>query len=63
MESGGIAERVVDGGRMVMPVGLPEDQQLVLAEKDLSGKFTMKEIIPVAFSRLEEPDQVAFRAS
>ena len=51
------------GGRMVMPVGLPEAQQLVLAEKDLSGKFTMKEIMPVLFSRLEEPDQAAFRAS
>ena len=51
------------GGRMVIPVGLPEAQQLVLAEKDLSGKFTMKEIMPVLFSRLEEPDQAAFRAS
>jgi protein-L-isoaspartate(D-aspartate) O-methyltransferase len=51
------------GGRMVIPVGLAEAQQLVLAEKDLSGKFTMKEIMPVLFSRLEEPDQAAFRAS
>jgi protein-L-isoaspartate(D-aspartate) O-methyltransferase len=51
------------GGRMVIPVGLPEAQQLVLAEKDLGGKFTMKKIMPVLFSRLEEPDQVAFRAS
>jgi protein-L-isoaspartate(D-aspartate) O-methyltransferase len=30
------------GGKMVIPVGLPEAQQLVLGEKDLSGKFTMK---------------------
>jgi protein-L-isoaspartate(D-aspartate) O-methyltransferase len=30
------------GGRMVIPVGLPEAQQLVVAEKDLRGKFTMK---------------------
>jgi protein-L-isoaspartate(D-aspartate) O-methyltransferase len=51
------------GGRMVIPVGLPEAQQLVLGEKDLSGKFTMKELMPVAFSRLEEPDQAAFRVS
>jgi protein-L-isoaspartate(D-aspartate) O-methyltransferase len=58
-----LIEQLKSGGRMVIPVGLPEDQQLVLAEKDLSGKFTMKEIMPVAFSRLEEPDQVAFRAS
>jgi protein-L-isoaspartate O-methyltransferase len=50
-------------GRMVIPVGLPEAQQLVLAEKELSDKFTMKEIMPVLFSRLEESDEAAFRAS
>jgi len=51
------------GGMMVIPVGLPEAQQLVRAEKDSSGKFTMKEIMPVLFSRLEESDDAAFRAS
>ena len=51
------------GGRMVIPVGLPEAQQLVLGEKDLDGKFTMKEIMPVLFSGLDEPHQSAFRAS
>ena len=51
------------GGRMVIPVGLPEAQQLVLAEKDLSGKFTMKEIMPVLFSKFEGNDEPAFRAS
>jgi protein-L-isoaspartate(D-aspartate) O-methyltransferase len=51
------------GGRMVVPVGLPEAQQLVVAEKDLRGKFTMKEIMPVLFSQLEGSDEPAFRAS
>ena len=51
------------GGRMVIPVGLPEAQQLVVAEKDLRGKFTMKEIMPVLFSQLEGSDEPAFRAS
>ena len=51
------------GGRMVIPVGLPEAQQLVVAEKDLSGKVRMKEIMQVSFSWLEEPDQAALRAS
>jgi len=36
---------------------------VVWGHEDLSGKFTMKEIMPVLFSRLEEPDQSAFRAS
>ena len=58
-----LINQLKSGGRMVVPVGLPEAQQLVLAEKDLSGKFTMKEIMPVLFSGLEEPDQAAFRAS
>jgi protein-L-isoaspartate(D-aspartate) O-methyltransferase len=51
------------GGRMVIPVGLPDDQQLVLAEKDVNGRVTTKEIMPVRFSPLEEPDQPAFRPS
>ena len=58
-----LINQLKSGGRMVVPVGLPEAQQLVLAEKDLSGKFTMKEIMPVLFSRLEESDEAAFRAS
>jgi len=51
------------GGRMVIPVGLPDAQQLVLAEKDINGRVTTKEIMPVRFSLLEEPDQRAFRPS
>ena len=51
------------GGRMVIPVGLPYAQQLVVAEKDLNGRVTTKEIIPVLFSLLEESDQPASRAS
>jgi protein-L-isoaspartate O-methyltransferase len=33
------------GGRMVIPVGLPGAQQLVVAEKDLNGRVTTKEIM------------------
>jgi protein-L-isoaspartate(D-aspartate) O-methyltransferase len=51
------------GGRMVIPVGLPSGQQLVLAEKDLNGRVTTKEIMPVLFSVLEGSDEPASRAS
>ena len=51
------------GGRMVIPVGLPEAQQLVVAEKDLNGRVRTKEIMQVLFSLLEGPDEPAFRAS
>jgi protein-L-isoaspartate(D-aspartate) O-methyltransferase len=51
------------GGRMVIPVGLPNAQQLVVAEKDLNGRVKTKEIMRVMFSLLEESDQPAFRPS
>jgi len=44
------------GGRMVIPVGLPEAQQLVVAEKDLNGRVATREIMPVLFSLLEGSD-------
>jgi protein-L-isoaspartate(D-aspartate) O-methyltransferase len=51
------------GGRMVIPVGLPEAQQLVVAEKDLNNRVRTKEIMPVLFSLLEGSDEPAFRLS
>ena len=48
---------------MVIPVGLPDAQQLVVAQKDLRGRFTMKEIMPVLFSLLEGVDEPAYRVS
>jgi protein-L-isoaspartate(D-aspartate) O-methyltransferase len=48
---------------MVIPVGLLGAQQLVVVEKDLNGKITTKEIMPVLFSVLEGSEESAFRAS
>jgi protein-L-isoaspartate(D-aspartate) O-methyltransferase len=48
---------------MVIPVGLLGTQQLVVVEKDLNGKVTTKEIMPVLFSLLEGSEQPVFRAS
>jgi protein-L-isoaspartate(D-aspartate) O-methyltransferase len=58
-----LINQIKAGGRMVIPVGLLGAQQLVLVEKDLNGRVTTKEIMPVAFSELEGSDQPAFRAS
>jgi protein-L-isoaspartate(D-aspartate) O-methyltransferase len=41
------------GGKMVIPAGLPDTQQLFLAEKLANGRMTMKEILSVRFSQLE----------
>ena len=51
------------GGRMVIPVGLPDAQKLVVVDKDVNGRIKTKEIMQVLFSLLEGPDEPAFRAS
>jgi protein-L-isoaspartate(D-aspartate) O-methyltransferase len=51
------------GGRMVIPVGVPDAQQLVVAEKDLNGRMTMKQIMPVRFSLLDGADEPTVRPS
>jgi len=46
------------GGRMVVPAGLADSQQLILVEKSADGgKISTKEVIPVRFSEMEEADQ------
>ena len=44
------------GGKMVIPAGLPESQQLILVEKDLGGSVSTKDIFQVLFSSLEDED-------
>src|SRR5947207_5909240 len=53
-----LIDQLKPGGKMVIPTGLPDDQQLILIEKDARGNVTTKDIIPVRFSQLEdsEPD-------
>jgi protein-L-isoaspartate(D-aspartate) O-methyltransferase len=40
-------------GRMVMPLGPEESQKLTLIEKQADGETSMREVIPVRFTRLE----------
>ena len=44
------------GGKMVLPAGLPDAQQLMLLEKDDNGKVRTKEILRVRFSQLQETE-------
>jgi protein-L-isoaspartate(D-aspartate) O-methyltransferase len=45
-----LIEQLAPGGRLVMPVGDPNvDQQLVLLEKDASGRVASKRLLPVRF--------------
>jgi protein-L-isoaspartate(D-aspartate) O-methyltransferase len=51
------------GGRMVIPVGLPNAQQLLVADKDLNGRVGTKQIMQVLFSLLEGADEHPLRPS
>jgi protein-L-isoaspartate(D-aspartate) O-methyltransferase len=45
------------GGRMVIPAGPPEAQQLWLVEKDTAGAVSRRQVLPVRFSLLESADE------
>jgi protein-L-isoaspartate(D-aspartate) O-methyltransferase len=51
-----LIDQLKPGGKMVIPAGLADAQQLILVEKDSHGSVNMKEILPVRFSQLEGPD-------
>jgi protein-L-isoaspartate(D-aspartate) O-methyltransferase len=48
-----LLQQLKPAGRMVIPTGLPDAQQLMLVEKDAGGRVKMKEILRVRFSLLE----------
>jgi protein-L-isoaspartate(D-aspartate) O-methyltransferase len=58
-----LINQLKSGARMVIPVGLPDAQKLVVVDKDANGRIKTKEIMQVLFSLLEGPDEPAFRAS
>jgi protein-L-isoaspartate(D-aspartate) O-methyltransferase len=58
-----LINQLKSGARMVIPVGLPDAQQLVVVDKDVNGRIKTKEIMHVLFSLLEGPDEPAFRVS
>ena len=47
------------GGKLVIPTGIPERQQLVVLQKSADGKLTTREVLPVRFSELEEGGEAA----
>ena len=53
-----LLHQLKNGGKMVIPAGLPDAQQLVLVDKGDNGRVTIREILQVRFSQLEdtEPD-------
>jgi protein-L-isoaspartate(D-aspartate) O-methyltransferase len=47
------------GGKLVVPTGIPDKQQLVVLEKSADGKLTTREVLAVRFSELEEGGEAA----
>ncbi len=45
------------GGRMVIPAGIADAQQLMLVVKDAKGRVNMREVLPVRFSTFEPGDR------
>jgi len=51
-----LLDQLKPGGKMVIPAGLPDAQQLILVEKDSHGRVTTTEVLPVRFGQLEAPE-------
>lgn len=51
-----LLDQLKPGGRMVIPAGLEEAQQLMLVQKDENGRLATEEILPVRFSQLVTND-------
>ncbi len=48
-----LVEQLEPGGRMIIPIGGDEIQQLSVVEKDAAGEVKTREIMPVRFTKLE----------
>ena len=54
-----LQDQLAAGGRMVIPLGGGDVQQLTVVEKDAAGAVTARAIMPVRFTQLEEDGQGA----
>lgn len=52
-----LLQQLKSGGRMIIPTGIPDNQHLVLVEKNENGRAKTREILPVRFSPLETDDE------
>lgn len=47
-----LLNQLVSGGRMLIPAGMEDSQQLMLAEKDANGRMATQEVLAVRFARM-----------
>jgi protein-L-isoaspartate(D-aspartate) O-methyltransferase len=58
-----LLEQLKPGGRMVLPAGLADAQQLLVIEKAADGSMTSREVLPVRFSEMEGTEAAPFGGS
>ena len=46
-------------GRMIVPTGIADQQALTLVTKDAAGAISIRELLPVRFSELDDPGNAA----
>jgi protein-L-isoaspartate(D-aspartate) O-methyltransferase len=47
-----LIQQLRPGGRMVVPAGLPDDQQLLVVDKNMDGRIATREVLQVVFAPL-----------
>ena len=52
-----LLQQLKPGGKMVLPTGTAEAQELMLVEKSAAGKVSTRSVIPVRFAMLELADE------
>jgi protein-L-isoaspartate(D-aspartate) O-methyltransferase len=58
-----LLQQLKPGGKMMLPAGLADSQQLLLIEKSLDGSMTSREVLPVRFSEMEGTEAAPFGGS
>ena len=53
-----LIEQLKPGGRMVIPAGIEEAQQLMIVDKAADGRIDIREVLPVRFSPLITDDDL-----
>ena len=55
-----LLQQLKPGGRMVIPAGIEESQQLMAVSKDTEGHLKTREVLPVRFSTMIAGDDTSF---
>ncbi len=55
-----LLQQLKPGGKMVIPAGIEDSQQLMVVSKDTEGRLKTREVLPVRFSTMIAGDDASF---